>query len=347
MKKILCCLLSCLLLISLTACSNSGNRQLSGKTADVPEQPQNLAKEESTSAPDMSAFITVSEKQTAQSPRVKQLKSNRSKKTKPAAKPSRSKVKPAETSKADESMVNIQISAGNKTFSAKLYDNQTTQAFIKQMPLTITMDELNGNEKFYYFKDGLPTDSHKPSGMKAGDLMLYGSDCLVLFYESFSTSYSYTRLGAVEDPEGLDDALGNGSVKVTFKLQSENSEVNEKMKIRIKGNSNTIVFELNGSPAAKDLYEQLPLTTEVQNFSTNEKVFYPPKKLTTKDTPSADAEKGTLCYYSPWGDVVMFYEDYGKGSSLYELGKVVSGREDIKKLSGMIEITAEHGKTRY
>lgn len=55
-----------------------------------------------------------------------------------------------------------------------------------------------------------------PGSIQTGDLMLYGSSCLVLFYESFRTSYSYTRLGRVENPSGLASALGRGSVSVTF-----------------------------------------------------------------------------------------------------------------------------------
>lgn len=46
--------------------------------------------------------------------------------------------------------------------------------------------------------------------------MLYGNNTLVLFYESFDTSYSYTKLGYVDDPAGLDAALGNGNVVVKF-----------------------------------------------------------------------------------------------------------------------------------
>lgn len=118
--------------------------------------------------------------------------------------------------KMDDNTVDIQITAGDKTFSARFYNNETTQALMKQMPLKITMEELNRNEKFYYLSENLPTDPYRPKEIKAGDLMLYGSDCLVLFYESFSTSYSYTRLGFVEDMSGLSDVLGRGSVQVTF-----------------------------------------------------------------------------------------------------------------------------------
>lgn len=111
------------------------------------------------------------------------------------------------------------------------------------------------------------------------------------------------------------------------------------MKIQIENNETTITYELNESDGAKQLYEQLPLKVEVENFSTNEKIFYPPKKLDTKDTPMANAKTGTLAYYAPWGDVVMFYDDFGKGQGLYELGEVVSGKNDIKNLKGTITIS--------
>ena len=110
----------------------------------------------------------------------------------------------------------LTITIDNKTFSATLYDNEAARALSRQLPMTIAMDELNGNEKFYYLPGTLPTSAGRPSQIHAGDLMLYGSDCLVLFYETFSTSYSYTPLGVADDPSGLAEALGPGSVTVTF-----------------------------------------------------------------------------------------------------------------------------------
>ena len=55
--------------------------------------------------------------------------------------------------------------------------------------------------------------------ISAGDLMLYGNNCLVLFYESFSCGYSCTRLGCVDDPTGLTEALGAGSVEAVFSVR--------------------------------------------------------------------------------------------------------------------------------
>jgi hypothetical protein len=111
------------------------------------------------------------------------------------------------------------------------------------------------------------------------------------------------------------------------------------MKIRIQTNGNAMVFELNNSQAAKELYEQLPLTIAIEDYNNNEKIFYPPEKLDTTDTPLANAQPGTLAYYAPWGNVAIFYDGFGPASGLHDLGNVISGGEHIRNMSGTIHIT--------
>ncbi|WP_134114859.1 cyclophilin-like fold protein [Orenia marismortui] len=123
-----------------------------------------------------------------------------------------------------------------------------------------------------------------------------------------------------------------------IKKSLDNKENQRSLNIRIQADGKTIVFELNDSPAAKSLYNQLPMTSDVENYSDNEKIFYPDKKLAISDTPLAKAKAGTLAYYAPWGDIVIFYGDFGSASGLYELGEVVSGGAKIASLSGMIKI---------
>lgn len=113
------------------------------------------------------------------------------------------------------------------------------------------------------------------------------------------------------------------------------------MRIKIEASGNEIIFELNDSKASKDLYSQLPLTTENEDFSNNEKTFYPPKKLDISDAPFTDGSIGTLAYYEPWGDVVLFYGSYESNNALYSLGTVVSGSEFISEISGEMIISPE------
>ena len=122
------------------------------------------------------------------------------------------------------------------------------------------------------------------------------------------------------------------------KNESNIAEVKTAMKVRVMANSKTTVFELNNSQAARELYAQLPLNLKVENYSDNEIIFYPPKKLDTANTPQANAKVGTLAYYAPWGDVVMFYGDFGNATGLYELGHALSGIEYINEMNGILQI---------
>ena len=110
----------------------------------------------------------------------------------------------------------MKITIGSAVFTATLNNNVTANAFKAMLPLTINMGELNGNEKFYYFSSTLPTNASNGGNIKAGDLMLYGNNCLVLFYEDFNTSYNYTRLGHIDNTAGLVAALGKENVTVKF-----------------------------------------------------------------------------------------------------------------------------------
>lgn len=113
-------------------------------------------------------------------------------------------------------MTTVTLDINGTTFTATLEDNATARELVARMPLALEMAELNGNEKYLYLDEDLPTAVERPGEIQAGDLMLYGSDCLVLFYESFPTSYSYTRIGHIDDASGLADAVGAGSVRVTI-----------------------------------------------------------------------------------------------------------------------------------
>ena len=129
--------------------------------------------------------------------------------------------------------------------------------------------------------------------------------------------------------------LGFSQPQNTTETEEENVETSQ---ISVTCGDLQVVYELNDSPAAQSLLSQLPLTVVVEDFSTNEKVFYPPQELDTTDTPLAEGGAGTLAYYAPWGDVVLFYDSFSANGSLYELGEAVSGAEDIGQMTGTITV---------
>ena len=114
----------------------------------------------------------------------------------------------------------IKIKVGSTSFTATISNNAASAAFKALLPMTVNMIELNGNEKYVDLSGDLPVNASNPGAIQTGDLMLYGSNTLVLFYKTFSTSYSYTRLGRIDNTSGLADALSSGDVTVTYELQA-------------------------------------------------------------------------------------------------------------------------------
>lgn len=113
----------------------------------------------------------------------------------------------------------LQIEAGGSTFTAALEDNEAVNAFVELLeegPVEIEMSEYGGFEKVGSLGTSLPA-SNSQMTTQAGDIVLYNSSQIVMFYGS--NSWSYTKLAEVEDLTGWEDALGSGSVTVTFSIE--------------------------------------------------------------------------------------------------------------------------------
>lgn len=114
--------------------------------------------------------------------------------------------------------IKINLIVNNKTFSATLDNSETVKKLILMFPMSLNMSEMNSNEKYNYLDSSLPTNSSIPKRINAGDIKLYGNNCLVVFYKSFNTQYSYTNLGKVDNVNSFINELGRGNVTIRFEL---------------------------------------------------------------------------------------------------------------------------------
>lgn len=118
-----------------------------------------------------------------------------------------------------ENMQNITLKTENAEYEAVLYDNSTVKELIKSFPMTITMSDLHENEKYYNLSKRFPTLSESVSTVNKGEIMLFGDNCLVIFYKSFSTYYKYTRLGYIKNYDDLEKSFGKGDIRITFEVK--------------------------------------------------------------------------------------------------------------------------------
>ena len=136
----------------------------------------------------------------------------------PAAGPSAAPAEPVETSTEEETEMKMNVEVGGESFTATLENNSAAAALAEMLrsePLTIEMSDYAGFEKVGSLGTRLPA-SNAQTTTSSGDIVLYNGDQIVIFYGS--NSWSYTRLGRIDDLGGWAEALGGGDVTVTFSL---------------------------------------------------------------------------------------------------------------------------------
>ena len=126
-------------------------------------------------------------------------------------------------------------------------------------------------------------------------------------------------------------------------LASGGAEAAQARTIEVRSGETAVTYALEDNAAVDALLAQLPLTIEIEDYSTNEKIFYPPQALETAGAPAASGGAGVLAYYEPWGDVVLFYDDFSENASLFALGRAVSGAESIRDLTGTVTVAVAEG----
>lgn len=113
----------------------------------------------------------------------------------------------------------LRIEINGTVFQLELEENPTAKELQKILPNTFSMEDLNQNEKFFDLPEHLPKNERAVGEIEAGDVMLYGDSTLVLFYRSFETSYSYTRIGKLLNAEKFAKVAGNKTIVVEIQKE--------------------------------------------------------------------------------------------------------------------------------
>ncbi len=131
----------------------------------------------------------------------------------------------------------------------------------------------------------------------------------------------------------------------TAELAEAEPMSNDVVRIRLTVGGKKVVVKMHDNATSRDLVAQLPLTMKLSDYASTEKVATLPKKLSTKGAPAGfDPSVGDVTYYAPWGNLAIFYKDFGYAKGLVSLGVIESGLADLAALDGDVTVTIKRGR---
>ena len=141
------------------------------------------------------------------------------------------------------------------------------------------------------------------------------------------TSLHFTRRAL------LGTALAAAVTPITAQAQDGRDPASQEptgVRIRLMFNGMTMTATLYDNPSARDLAAMLPLDLTIEDFGSNEKIVHLPRKLTEEGSgPFGNEQPGDLCYFKPWGNLALFYDDY-RWDGLIRLGRFDGGFDPLQ-----------------
>ena len=127
-------------------------------------------------------------------------------------------------------------------------------------------------------------------------------------------------------------------------VPGQSEQLVSSMKINIDVEGITITATLDDSPAARDFASLLPLTLTLEDYNSTEKISTLARRISVEGAPAGiDPSPGDLTYYAPWGNLAIFYKDFGYSRGLVKLGAIVSGEEALN-VPGSVKVTIRLAK---
>lgn len=126
---------------------------------------------------------------------------------------------------------------------------------------------------------------------------------------------------------------------------NQEKELNKVHTLQILLGDNTMIATLKNTAASRDFIAQLPMTLELRDYASTEKVADLPQKLSTHGAPDGyEPSAGDITYYAPWGNLAIFYRDFGYSRGLVNLGRIIEGTEQLNfrgAMSATFEIVVD------
>lgn len=158
--------------------------------------------------------------------------------------------------------------------------------------------------------------------------------------EGIKSNDSNTISNSSNEQADTFDESNNGS-SLDSTLHDDDSDSSAE-RIIVTFNNEEIIVKVCDNPTSKEFLTQLPLTLTFEDFGGGEKLSYPPESLTTEAAPSGyKPSRGDFSYFSPWGNVTMFYNDHKFSDGLVKIGEIESGAKKIESLTEEIPVLIE------
>jgi hypothetical protein len=191
--------------------------------------------------------------------------------------------------------------------------------------------------------------------IESGDVLMEKKLILSLIF-SLAISIFLTACGSDNNAEknNVDNTENENSnaEQIVDELDKQNSEDSaidnegaafmEDVKVKLTFNNEEVIVNMYDNPTSRDFLSQLPFTITLEDYAGTEKISYLSKKLSTEEAPSgSDPSVGDLAYYAPWGNIAIYYKDFGYSNELIKLGKIESGLENLETMNDNFTVHIE------
>lgn len=194
-----------------------------------------------------------------------------------------------------------------------------------------------------------------PIHIESGDVLMGREFILSLIYSLIILMF-LTACGSNNNTEknNVDDTANKNSndEQIISEPDKQNSQdsVNynegdafmQNVKVKLTFNNEVAIVNMYDNPTGRDFLSQLPLTITLEDYAGTEKISYLSKKLSTEEAPSgSDPSVGDFAYYAPWGNLAIYYKDFGYSNGLITLGKIESGLENLETMKDNFTVHVE------